>query len=149
MYFYCQVILGERYGSYILPNTVPEDEFTAIAEKAGQYRDREMAKINDKLSEIEKARTDRDPNKQQQKDDPDKEGRIRKISISSKNSDDTGKESQNTRKRPEGTKRENEMVKDLKAKEHSLPDPQLLKDWYRLDENTVPPVYKLQNIRYV
>ncbi|KAJ8299190.1 hypothetical protein KUTeg_023250 [Tegillarca granosa] len=140
-----EVILGERYGSYILPNTVPEDEFTAIAEKAGRYRDKEMAKINDKLSEIEKTKTDRDPNKQQQKDDTDKEGRIRKTSVSS-NNEEANKENQNARKRPEGTKKENEMVKELKVKEQSLPDPQLLKDWYRLDENTVPPLYRLQNI---
>ncbi len=42
-------------------------------------------------------------------------------------------------------------IKSLK-KEHSwakedVPDPDLIKTWYKLDENNIPPVYRLQNIR--
>ena len=30
-----------------------------------------------------------------------------------------------------------------------VPDPGLLKTWYQLDENVVPPVYRLHRIRYM
>jgi hypothetical protein len=51
-----------------------------------------------------------------------------------------------THKKEDG-KKEQLLIKALKDEESQLPDPSLLDTWYRLDENSVPPVYKLQNIR--
>lgn len=41
------------------------------------------------------------------------------------------------------------LLQMLKQIEEELPDTEGLCQWYVLDENAIPPVYKLQNIRYV
>ena len=44
-------------------------------------------------------------------------------------------------------KREQQLIKALKDKESELPDPDLLTTWYKLDENSMPKIYRLQTIR--
>lgn len=53
------------------------------------------------------------------------------------------------RSHAETIKREAAVVKMLQEKQDSLPSPALLMHWYKLDENHVPPIYRLQKIRYV
>lgn len=44
-----------------------------------------------------------------------------------------------------------QLAQSIMAKERDLErlKPQILTDWYKKDENIVPPVYRLQKIRYV
>lgn len=51
--------------------------------------------------------------------------------------------------RKETEKRDQQQVKALKDKLSLLPEPELLQEWYRLDDNTQPPVYRLQTIGYL
>lgn len=53
------------------------------------------------------------------------------------------------RQHAEAIKREAIVIKALQEKEEALPSPSLLLRWYKLDENHVPAVYRLQKIRYV
>ena len=39
-------------------------------------------------------------------------------------------------------------MQSLNEIRESLPSPKLLQQWYKLDENLNPPVYRIQNIRY-
>ena len=46
-------------------------------------------------------------------------------------------------------KKENAAIKALKESEDEIPDANILEHWYELDENSNPPVFRLQNIRYI
>lgn len=75
---------------------------------------------------------------------------IRERNISQEQSQEDGTNESNGQQmahKKEDGKKEQHLIKALKDEESQLPDPSLLETWYRLDENCVPPVYKLQNIR--
>lgn len=44
-------------------------------------------------------------------------------------------------------KKDQAAIRALRESEDDLPDISSLETWYRLDENCIPPVYRLQNIR--
>ena len=68
---------------------------------------------------------------------------------SDKNSDSQAQQTV-TVYRKEGEVRKNqEIIKSLREQEASLPNPNLLTTWFKLDTNAVPPVYRLRNIRFV
>ena len=52
------------------------------------------------------------------------------------------------RRRNSTTKKEQAAIRALKESEEDIPDVTALEQWYKLDENCNPPVFRLQNIRW-
>ena len=146
-----KVVLGEKYGPNLLPKYIPPEEFTAIYVTAKQHRRMEINEINDKIAKVEKASSDREQRRQQlapensdlERDDHLLIGRLEdELNIEARTT------SSKARTHAEMLKREQQVMKSLKEIRESLPSPELLQQWYKLDENLNPPVYRLQNIRY-
>ncbi|ESO83266.1 hypothetical protein LOTGIDRAFT_236714 [Lottia gigantea] len=126
------ILCGEKYGTYVLPPEIPKDEFEEIYNTAKAFYDEEMQFIRDKLIAID---SNQDVNLDA------------KTEASSEN---TNSETAATDDKPKIRGRKSvirkETIRDLKAREEALPDVKALEQWYILDENSVPPVYRLQNI---
>jgi len=123
-----------------LPSTIPEDEFEAFYDRVDDHRNKEVGIIREKLSEIAEAKAERERRKQEAE-----------AAVSAINSDKSGGKMpapiKNLRQNAEVVKLESQMIKELQEDENGLPDPEILKEWYKLDKNNIPPVYKLQHIR--
>lgn len=107
-----------------------------------------------RIAEIESASQDRDKKIQQgltesQIMEVTKKDHLKTQDLNIKLEETTGKESLNMfRNLADMVKREQQIIKALKVKEETMPSPHLLSQWYKLDENCLPPVYRLQNIRW-
>ncbi|XP_061189276.1 uncharacterized protein LOC133197318 [Saccostrea echinata] len=149
------VLLGDKYGPYILPSVMPVDEFQAIFEHSLQHRKQEVDRMRKRIAEIEKASEEREKKKEQGHP----EGKIMENAgrdhlkiqdFNIKLEEPSGKESLNVfRSHADMIKREQQIIKALRTKEEGMPSPHLLPQWYKLDENCSPPVYRLRNISSV
>ena len=155
---FIQVLLTNKYGDPVLPKTIPMEEFEDILEAVQNYYDSRYDTIRSKIEELEAeigvpvAEKQTDTGAKIQTDD--KSSVISDLSSEETKSDQSDKVSeprvqQNvTVYRKEGEVRKNqEMIKLLKEEEAALPNPSFLTTWFRLDTNSVPPVYRLRNIR--
>ena len=135
--------MGDKYGPFVVPNVIPVDEFHAFYAHTKEFRDTEMAIITAQLDEIEAAKAERE------------KGRV-----DAEVSDETAKKNKRrethesqveslkaVRRNADAIKAETNLIKNLQEQEKSLIDPEILKEWYLLDENVTPQVYRLQNIR--
>ncbi|XP_052705223.1 uncharacterized protein LOC128180999 isoform X4 [Crassostrea angulata] len=149
------VVLGNKYGSYILPSVIPVDEFHSIHEQSLHEWKQKVDKMRKRIAEIESASQDRDKKIQQgltegQIMEDTKKDHLKTQDLNIKLEETTGKESLNMfRNLADMVKREQQIIKALKVKEETMPSPHLLSQWYKLDENCLPPVYRLQNISSV
>lgn len=132
---------------------IPVDEFHAIQEQSLYEWKQEVDNMRKRIAEIESASQERDKKIQQGltesqiMEDTNKD-HLKTQDLHIKLEETSGKESLNTfRNLADMVKREQQIIKALKVKEETMPSPHLLSQWYKLDENCLPPVYKLQNIR--
>ena len=146
---YFQIFLGEKYGPCLLPSTISQDEFDKIVHRTRSFAEIEVKKIREKLTEIEDLKIERE--RELQDEDEcfiDTPTGLADIGASpEQRTEPTKYESSKFKQYAETIKREAQVIKALQEKEGSLPSPSLLLHWYKLDENHVPPVYRLQNIR--
>ncbi|XP_021368055.1 uncharacterized protein LOC110459901 isoform X1 [Mizuhopecten yessoensis] len=142
------LLLGDKYGPYLLPSNIPVEEFNAFYDFVQDFRQREIDLIKEQIDEISSARAERERQRQDAE------------SVLTDATDHSSEKEGSTR--PEGsgvsspakTRRQNadlakaeaQTLKNLKEQEAILTDPEILKEWYSLDENCIPPVYKLDNI---
>lgn len=132
---------------------IPVDEFHAIHEQSLYEWKQEVDNMRKRIAEIESASQERDKKIQQgltesQIMEDTKKDHLKTQDLHIKLEETSGKESLNTfRNLADMVKREQQIIKALKVKEETMPNPHLLSLWYKLDENCLPPVYKLQNIR--
>ncbi|KAK6191904.1 hypothetical protein SNE40_003480 [Patella caerulea] len=124
------IICGEKYGTYILPNEIPKDEFEDILSAAKTFHKTELSSIREQLVAID--------SKVEGDDDADNKTESDRFS--------EGNPEPPARPRRRASLIKKESIRDLKAREEDLPDTDMLEQWYILDENCVPPVYRLQNI---
>lgn len=157
------MLLTNRYGDVILPSTLQVDEFDAIFSRVSKYTNNEKSKIAEQMAAIEAQSVSKDQSKQNGEPAENSQNGDVKTNCESKTNGDTKtggsvsdtaseKDSQKSntkvqapRKEPE--KKENQLLKALREKLSQLPEPELLQTWYRLDENSIPPMYRLQPIR--
>ena len=152
------MLLTNKYGDPVLPKTIPQDEFESILQAVQTYFDSRYDIIRSRIEELEaeiglpaadkqidtgaKVQTD---DKKSVTSDYSSEGT--KSVQSDKDSESRGQQNV-TIYRKEGEVRKNqELIKQLKEEEAALPNPTFLKTWFILDTNSVPPVYRLRNIR--
>ncbi|XP_060605739.1 uncharacterized protein LOC132758201 isoform X2 [Ruditapes philippinarum] len=140
------VILTDRYGEALLPSILHIDEFEYIYNAVTSYTNANKARINEQIAFIENPSSARERNVLQEQSQGDGES----VLMMNGGDETSGQQVvvEKTHKKEDG-KKEQLLIKALKDEESQLPDPSLLDTWYRLDENSVPPVYKLQNISSV
>ncbi|XP_048730738.1 uncharacterized protein LOC125647914 isoform X3 [Ostrea edulis] len=149
------VVLGDKYGPYILPSTIPVVEFQAIYEQSLHQRKQKVELMRKRVAEIEKATEERESKKQQGLTEGEIMEDVGRDHLKLQGLDlqlepPAGKEALNVfRNHADMIKREQQIIKALKEKEESMPSPHLLRQWYKLDDNCRPPVYRLQNISSV
>ncbi|XP_067654406.1 uncharacterized protein [Haliotis asinina] len=159
------IFLGEKYGQCLLPSEIPADEFEAILEAAMEYKDRKLLSIRAKMAEVEAARAERESQRQS-------EAEAKSTAASVKSQETNLSRDTNDRSRSESVKKmddeeedalgdltferkasviraEGLIIKRLREEEEELQDVDSLTQWYKLDENAKPPVYRLQKISSV
>lgn len=121
------------------------DEFESIYFKVFQYTKAEKEKIAEQIAALE---TPAMKDQQEQKNAADERQNVEADGQPNDkaNQPDNVKVAPN-KKEAETTKKENSQLKALRERESRLPEPELLQTWYRLDENSVPAVYRLQPIK--
>ncbi|XP_071100167.1 uncharacterized protein [Haliotis cracherodii] len=157
------IFLGEKYGQSLVPSEIPADEFQVILEAATEYKDRQVIAIRAKMAEVEAARVEREKQRQI-------EAEANSSGVSVKSPDTTL--SRDAADRRESGKKmdadeddvfgdliferkasvvraEGLLMKALREEEEDLQDVDCLTQWYKLDENAKPPVYRLQRISSV
>lgn len=146
---YFQIFLGEKYGPCLLPSTISQDEFDKILHRTRSVAEIEVEKIRKRLQEIEDLKNERERQLQDEDDcSIDTPTGLAETGESpEQRTESTKYESRKFKQYAETIKREAQVIKALQDKEESLPSPSLLLHWYKLDENHVPPVYRLQKIR--
>ncbi|KAK3101872.1 hypothetical protein FSP39_006946 [Pinctada imbricata] len=146
----CLVLLGEKFGQYLLPRVIPPDDFNTIYTTAKHNRKRQVDDLNEKIAKVEKTSEDREQRRQQLEPENSDLEAIEQAFLSGLEEElniEVRKNSSNKlRTNAEIVKREQQVVKSLKDKRDAMPSPELLINWYKLDENLNPPMYKLQNI---
>nr|XP_022332826.1 uncharacterized protein LOC111130267 isoform X3 [Crassostrea virginica] len=146
------VVLGNKYGPYILPSTIPVEEFHAIHEQSLHKWKQEVENTKKRIEEIEIVSQERERKVQQGLTEGQIMEEIGKNHLKIKDlniklEETPGKEALNAfRNLADMVKREQQIIKALKVKEEAMPNPHLLRQWYQLDENCLPPVYRLRNI---
>ncbi|KAK3608472.1 hypothetical protein CHS0354_010319 [Potamilus streckersoni] len=155
------VFLTDKYGSYLLPSKIPMEEFEAIETTARRSWQQNMDTIKTKRAEIEGVQDSLAAERTVTSTVADganvsAESKSRDQSDGISNNQSGGLEGdgdkdtvQSSRKAKTDEKKEQQLLKALKEQEEALPDAPLLTQWYKLDANAVPPVYKLQNISAV
>ena len=156
-----QVLLTNRYGDIILPSTLQVEEFEAIFGRVSKYAYAERAKIAEQIANIESAgasKESKDPSEQNDQSGIEKTQNSQNGNTTNEKSEkaDTASEGDSQKANPkvsntarkEAEKKETQLLRALREKENQLPEPELLQTWYLQDENSVPPVYRLQRIRY-
>ena len=152
------MILTNKYGDPVLPKTIPMEEFESILKAVQNFFDSRYENIHSKIEELEAEiglpMSDKQTDSGAKMQTDDKKSVTSNSSSEETKSDQSDKDSESrgqqnvTVYRKEGEVRKNqEMIKLLKEEEAALPNPSLLTTWFRLDTNTVPPVYRLRNIR--
>lgn len=148
MFVLPQVVLGDKYGPYLLPSRIPVEEFHAFFDFVEDFSQKETELIKEQINQITSARAERERQRHNAE------------SVLTDNTDDTGDKRSSKRdgsgmsaqklKRHNAdiAKAEAQTIKSLHEQEAALPNPEILKEWYSLDKNCVPPVYKLDNVRY-
>lgn len=128
-------------------------EFQAIYEQSLHQRKQKVELMRKRVAEIEKATEERESKKQQGLTEGEIMEDVGRDHLKLQGLDlqlepPAGKEALNVfRNHADMIKREQQIIKALKEKEESMPSPHLLRQWYKLDDNCRPPVYRLQNIR--
>ncbi|XP_059150871.1 uncharacterized protein LOC131937445 isoform X2 [Physella acuta] len=152
------IILGEKFGAQVLPQQIPKDDFDAILAEASAYIEEQKWRLNIKMADIEsfKAEREREYNGVEASEPTEKlpngstdsgDDVSRKSSINKNGSEpQTEATDERRRRRSVAQKKEQQALRQIKEAEDQLPDLDLLRQWYQLDENSVPPVYRLQNI---
>ncbi|XP_053385274.1 uncharacterized protein LOC123535609 isoform X2 [Mercenaria mercenaria] len=142
------VILTDRYGDPILPSSLQIEEFEYIHNAVTSYTNANKAKIHEQIAMLENPSSLKERRLSQEHPKDGAKTDITNGDIQPKG-EATGQVTQEkapaTHKKEDG-KKEQQLIKALKDEESQLPDPSLLETWYRLDENSIPAVYKLQNI---
>ncbi|XP_076114826.1 uncharacterized protein LOC143082831 isoform X2 [Mytilus galloprovincialis] len=142
------LFLGEKYGPSLLPAKISQDDFEKIIQKTRSHTENEVEKIRKRLKEIDEVKEEREreesgvTSENTASDLNDKEPSSADMSHQINSANDINK----FRSHAETIKREAAVVKMLQEKQDSLPSPALLMHWYKLDENHVPPIYRLQII---
>lgn len=122
-------------------------------EAVSSYTNPKKAQIHQQLAMLEKPNASRQKTTQESSsltDNSVQNGENDNVSVDVKESNNvTRKQSVSTAITRNGGQKDQEMIKSLKQQEAQLPDPEVMTTWYKLDENCVPAVYRLQPIRYV
>ncbi|XP_033751620.1 uncharacterized protein LOC117335608 isoform X2 [Pecten maximus] len=143
------LLLGEKLGPYILPSKIPVDEFNAFYDFVQDFRQREIDLIKEQIEEISSARAERERQRQgaesiltdaTDNSGGEKEGSARTVGSG------VSSQAKTRRQNADLVKAEAQTIKNLQEQEAALVDPEVLKEWYSLDENCIPPIYKLDNI---
>ncbi|KAK6972688.1 NACHT domain- and WD repeat-containing protein 1-like isoform x3 [Biomphalaria glabrata] len=158
-------LVGQKYGPKVLPEEIPKDDYEAIYAAALAYREEQLRLNSIKMSHIEAQRAQREkelpPVNEEDTPVPDESvpngGVTYPDSSYERNASSEPSSSENPiqaaderrRKRSMAQRQEQQAIKILKESEEQLPDLDLLSQWYQLDTNAVPPVYRLQNISSV
>ncbi|XP_060086455.1 NACHT and WD repeat domain-containing protein 2-like [Ylistrum balloti] len=142
------LFLGEKYGPYILPSKIPVEEFNALYDFVQDFRKREIDLIQEQMDDISSARAERERQRQDAESiltdatdhSREKEGSARQVGSG------VSSQAKTRRQNADRAKAEAQTIKNLQEQEAALADPEILKEWYSLDENCIPPVYKLDSI---
>ncbi|CAL1528321.1 unnamed protein product [Lymnaea stagnalis] len=153
------IMIGQKYGNRLLPAEIPRADFEAIHKAAGNYRTTQTWLHSIRMAEIEAQKAERE------RELSTLTGEVStaqgKSSGSSSSSDVTGEQKaeaepvelqavdEKRRRRSVAIKQEQVVIRGLKEAEDQLPDLDSLTQWYLLDTNAVPAVYRLQNISTV
>lgn len=136
-----------------MPSTIPVEEFNAIHEQSLHKWKQEVENTKKRIAEIEIVSQERERKVQQgltegQIIEEIGKNHLKIKDLNIKLEETPGKEALNAfRNLADMVKREQQIIKALKVKEEAMPNPHLLRQWYQLDENCLPPVYRLRNIR--
>ncbi|XP_069132997.1 NACHT and WD repeat domain-containing protein 2-like isoform X2 [Argopecten irradians] len=142
------LLLGEKYGPYILPSKIPVEEFNAFYDFVQDFRQREIDLIKEQIDDITFARAERERQRQDAEsvltdatDISGGDGSTRPLG-----SGTSASQTKTRRQIADLAKAEAATIKSLQEQEAALVDPEILKEWYSLDENCIPPIYRLHNI---
>lgn len=164
--------MGQKYGQCILPLRISAEDYNIMHNASKNYRHKQTKLLSVKIASLEQARAEREQQRRQSIYTDDGES----VTSGSQNMDVSFNEKLSatladiltgipeddvpvlkdgdrelimsvSRQRTSMMKRESQIITNLKEKLSTLPDPSLLEEWYKLDENVVPPTYKLVNIR--
>ncbi|KAL5007519.1 hypothetical protein ScPMuIL_016325 [Solemya velum] len=173
---YVLVLMGQKYGQCILPLRISAEEYDVIYNSAKAYREKQSKFLSAKIASMEQARSERELQRRQslysedgdsvssgsQNMDASFKGKISTTladiltgipeddipaSVPVLEGIDRDFAMTVSRRRTSMLKRESQIISTLKEKLDTLPDPSLLQEWYKLDENVTPPTYHLVNIR--
>ncbi|XP_052801292.1 uncharacterized protein LOC128232006 isoform X2 [Mya arenaria] len=156
------VLLTDKYGEPMLPSILQMEEFETAFQGVTEFSARERAAIEREIAVIEPPTSGGTGNYTEVNNNHDSEVNsvhpdgtsINGHTISQESSDQQQESSKTTAaagQRKEGveSKKDQQRLKELRESIARLPSPKLLATWYRLDENALPPVYRLQNISTV
>lgn len=144
-----QVLLTNRYGDTILPSTLQPDEFETIFNSVSKYAKTQRANIVEQIAALEPPPSASKEQTEQSTTQTENTQNSESVKTGSDQNNKNGSANVKAaapRKETE-SKKENQQIRALKEKLNQLPEPELLQTWYRLDENSVPAVYRLQSIR--
>lgn len=152
VYLWFQLFLGQKYGPCILPTKIPMDEFDAILRAAISERSALYSIASKRIEEAEKDRAERKRDRQVDgtpangpgDDDEDEEDTFEEETSVTDGQAEVLAQKQYAAL----ARRESRVQMALTKMDGDNVDPGLLQQWYKLDENCLPPVYKLQPIRF-
>ncbi|XP_052243480.1 uncharacterized protein LOC127853228 isoform X2 [Dreissena polymorpha] len=153
------VILTDKYGTPVLPNSLQADDFETLYNRVYQSTKSQRSAIAQQIAAIEETLpTGSDGGNEQRVSVTSIEGQASKPA-DTKETKGVAKMASDTAEntvsqlpegvrlsRKEAEKRDQQQVKALKDKLSLLPEPELLQEWYRRDDNSQTPVYRLQPI---
>ncbi|XP_076471205.1 NACHT and WD repeat domain-containing protein 2-like [Babylonia areolata] len=158
------MILGEKYGPFLIPTEIPSHEFENFVLASKVYREKQVRFIRSSIAEIEATRAERERLRQLEMEtasiattettttEAAALGRSESIISQREDVDDemesTLGDSSPVKYRPAYAmaRKEQAAIRALRESEEDIPDATVLEQWYRLDENRDPPVFRLQNI---
>ncbi|KAL8572753.1 hypothetical protein ACOMHN_030335 [Nucella lapillus] len=158
------MILGEKYGPFLLPTEIPAHEFEDMVLAGKHYRERQVKFIRTSIAEIEASRAERERLRQIEMEtasiattettmtEAAHLGRSESIISHREDIEDETEsllgDGSPLKYRPPNTlaRKDQAAIRALKESEDDIPDVSTLEQWYKLDENCNPPVFRLQNI---
>lgn len=158
------ILLGQKSGASVLPSTIPQEELEKIGEVALRRSVKQRAELKTRIAEVEAARSEREakakvegslaslqvdaaPSSGRFSDDAPDSARTTTTKDGSEDAQPSAAE--HRRAQNLASKKEQQELRALREAQENIPDVDLLFEWYKLDKNAVPAVYKLQPISSV